>query len=122
MALAGCSRHLTAAAELTRAGQPTDRATDEDRALKQHDCRIAGRCSCRRCGGSADNLATVIGKLEANGDLGLTQNQHPGVLVMELAGDWYRCDAANLLPPRGRWSIFIQWEMSSDIVAIRRMP
>jgi hypothetical protein len=41
---------------------------------------------------------------------------------MELAGDWHRCDAANLLPPRELWSIFIQWEMSSDIVAIRRMP
>jgi hypothetical protein len=52
----------------------------------------------------------------------LTQNQNPDVLVIGLAGDWYRCDAANLQPPRELQSIFIQWETSSDIVAIRRMP
>jgi len=36
------------------------------------------------------------------------QNLNADVLMMESAEDWYRRDAAELLPPSKLWSIFIQ--------------
>ena len=49
----------------------------------------------------------------------LIQNLNPHVLMMEPAEDRYRCDAAELLGSSKIWSIFVQREMSPDLIVVR---
>src|SRR6202011_3505108 len=47
------------------------------------------------------------------------QNLNPHVLMVDTAEDRYRCDAAELSAPPKIRSIFIQLEMSPDLIVIR---